>query len=287
LTRTLLFPTFMLLVALFITLVISSLFKPSKKMKPALPFLALLLIPLLVQAQFEQKITITLSGGVFSTFGDATYMPDYGSSAEDEEPRQLSNYKPGVHADIGIQYNLSRHFSIQADAGFMYAGEWFYDIYDGVNYTYFAIWDDVTDELLAEGHNELTLTNIGVGLTPKYYLLPGKRVNPFLFGGINLNFTSSTYTDNAWQAYHDLDMLDPDDSGPDRANIESNTGLGLYPGVGLEFNVNDQFGFVLKTGLYFVFLNEGQFYVPEQKENLNAFSIQAGLRFSFVKSKEL
>ena len=124
-------------------------------------------------------------------------------------------------------------------------------------------------------------------MTPKYYLLSGKRFNPYLFLGFNLNFTSTTFDDNEWEAYHDLDMLDPDDSGPDRANIESNTGAGFCPGLGLELSLSDQIGFYIQAGLYYILLNEEQFYVPEQNEDLKAITAQAGLRFSFLKSKDL
>ena len=82
---------------------------------------AFLLIPFLAFSQFEQKISVNLSGGIFSTVGAKTYMPDYGTSPEDEQPTQLANYKPGVYASLGIQYNINRHFSIQTDAGIMIA----------------------------------------------------------------------------------------------------------------------------------------------------------------------
>ncbi|MCK4749259.1 MAG: hypothetical protein KAT15_19535, partial [Bacteroidales bacterium] len=123
-------------------------------MKRTLTFLSIWLIPVISLAQFEQKISINLSGGMFSTFGTKTFMPDYGTSAEDEQPLQISNYEPGVFTSLGIQYNMNRHLSIQADVGVMYAGKWFYDDYDGHNYTGWAVWDPVTDELLAEGFNE-------------------------------------------------------------------------------------------------------------------------------------
>ena len=256
-------------------------------MKQILSLLAISLIPMLAHSQFEQKISLNLTGGMFSTFGAKTYMPDYGTSAEDEQPLQISNYKPGVYTSLGIQYNLNRHFSIQADVGYMYTDDWFYDDYGGHNYTGWAIWDPVTDELLAEGFNELSLKNISIGLTPRLYLFPGKRLIPFFFGGLTVNATSTTYDDNAWQAYHDLDMLDPDDSGPERANIEKNTGIGFHPGMGLELVLNDRIGFHVSAGLFIVLLNEENFYVPEQNENLNSITIQAGLRFSFLKSKKI
>jgi opacity protein-like surface antigen len=265
-------------------------FNPDKTlaMKQKTVFIFLLLIPAVAMSQFEQKISINLSGGIFTTFGNPVYQPDYWSSPEDDQPRQMANYNPGVHAMLGVQYNVNRHFSVQADVGVMHSGSWFYDIGEGENYYEFRIWDpDNEEEMLASGENELTLLNIGIGLTPKFYLLPGKRFNPFLFAGVSLNFTSTTFDDNQWQAYHDLDMLDPDDSGPDRANIENNTGAGLFPGIGLELALSDRIGFFIMSGASFVLLNEDNFYTPEQKENLNAFTAQAGLKISFLKSKDL
>ena len=259
-------------------------------MRSKLIFFALVFIPLITSAQFEQKISVTLSGGMFATLGPNTWMPDWGSVEEEREPLQIANYKPGVSATAGIQYNLNRHFSIQAELGLLSSSKWFYDDYDGHNYYEWAIWDPITDDLLAEGENELTMRNIGIGFTPKYYLMPGKKINPFLFTGVSVNFTSTTYEDNEWQAWQDLDMMDqfdPDGDGPDRAFIEENTGLGLNPGVGVEISINDNIGFHVLGGYYLVLLGEDSFYVPEQHENIHAIIVQAGLKFSFLKSKDL
>jgi len=112
-------------------------------------------------------------------------------------------------------------------------------------------------------------------------------MNPFLFGSLSLNFTSTTFEDNKWQALHDLDRLDPGDTEPDRAFIEHNRGMGFYPGIGLEFNVSDKFGFHLTAGYYFILLKEKEFLTPEQNENLHAITLQAGIRFSLLKSKDI
>jgi opacity protein-like surface antigen len=256
-------------------------------MKTVPLLISLWLLPMSLFAQFEQKISVTLSGGIFSTFGSTTFMPDYGSSPEDEQPMQMSNYKPGPYLSAGIQYNLNRHISIQAHVTHMSSGNWFFDVWEGLNYTHWAIWDDVDDILLAEGDNEWSMNNVGIGLVPRYYLLPGKRINPFLFAGISLNLTSTEYVDREWEAFRDLGMLDPDDSGPDRANIEKNTGLGAYPGAGIEFTITENISIFIASGVYLVLLNEENFYVPEMKENLQAITVQGGLKFSFLKSKDI
>jgi opacity protein-like surface antigen len=245
-------------------------------------------VPLVISAQFEQKISISISGGAFSTVGTKAYMPDYGSLPEDMEPFQMPNYLTGMAASIGFQFNLNRHLSFQGDLSILYSGSWFYDIGEGVNYTEYRIWDPDNEEiLLAKGNNELTLLNVGIGITPKYYLLPGKTLNPYIFSSFSMNLTSTTFDDNEWNAYRDLHMLEPGDDEPDRANIESNTGFGLCPGVGLEFNVSDQIGIHISAGYYYILLKEENFHAPEQNENLNAVTIKAGLRFSFLKSKDI
>ncbi len=256
-------------------------------MKHLSTFIALLMVSLTASSQFEQKLSVELSGGLFGTFGTKTWMPDWGSSSEDEEPLQIANYKPGPCGAIGFQYNLNRHFSVQANVGIMYTGKWYYDMYDGINYTYFAVWDPITDDLLAEGYRELSLLNVSLGIAPRYYLLPGKKLNPYIFTGLSMNITSATHEDNEWQALHDLDMLDPDDSGPDRAYIENNTGFGINPGLGLELDISDKIGFFISSGIHFILLNEENFYVPEQSENFKAFVIQGGVRLSFLKSKDI
>lgn len=266
-------------------------------MKRNLLLVSLLLMPLLAAAQFENKISLNLSGGMFYTVGPKTWLPDWGNPGLDEdwEPLQIANFSPGVHASVGIQYNLNRHISIQVDAGMMSSGKWFYDMYDGHNYTEWAVWhpDDMIDTLMAEGNQELTLKNIGIGITPKYYLLPGKIVNPFLFAGVSFNFTTTTYEDNEWQALHDLDemydmgFLDPDDSGPDGSYMPENTGIGFNPGLGIEINFHDNIGFHIVAGYYLVLIDKENFYVVEQSEHLHAVTVQAGLKFSFLKSRDL
>jgi hypothetical protein len=257
-------------------------------MKKKTVLLLLLLVPLALHSQFEQKISVNLSGGMFTTMGASVYQPDYWASSEDDIPLQISNYKPGPDAMLGIQYNLNRHFSIQVDVGVLFSGSWYFDVGEDINYTEFWVWDPDDEEiLLTSGENELTLKNIGIGITPKYYIRPGKKINPYLFAGISLNFTSTTFEDNYWAALKEFGLLDPPDDPPERANIEKNIGPGFFPGVGLDLALGDRFSLFLLSGIHVVMLKEGNFYTPEQQENLKALSAQAGIRVSFVKSKEL
>ena len=101
-----------------------------------------------------------------------------------------------------------------------------------------------------------------------------------------MNITSTTFEDNEWNARRDHGMLEVDED-PDRANIENNTGIGFYPGIGLDFSLSDNIGFYLTSGLYYFLTDEENFYTPEQKENFSAITIQAGIKFSFLKSKDI
>jgi len=256
-------------------------------MKKKCILLFLLLVPLALHSQFEQKISVSLSGGMFYTMGASTYRPDYWSSPEDDAPLMMSNFKPGADVMLGIQYNLNRHISIQLDGAVHYAGQWYFEE-DGISVLYYNIDDPDNDEIsLASGENELMFTNIAIGITPKFYFRPGKRVNPFLFAGINLNLTSTTFKDNEWAALKEHGLLDPPDDPPEQAFDLQNTGPGFFPGIGLDLALGDRLSLFLLSGYRLVLLKEDNFYTPEQHENLNALSVQAGIRVSFIKSKDL
>lgn len=256
-------------------------------MKKQIIIVIIIFFPFITRAQFEQKLSINLSAGTFKTIGSKTYLPEWASSQEESEPLQMPNFRPGVLGIAGIQFNLNRHLSLSADLGLMYSGQWYYNVYDNVNYLDFAIYDSITDELLADGSDELTLLNISIGFTPKYYLFPGKKINPYIFAGLTLNYTKSDFTDNQWQAYHDLNMLDPDDTGPCSPYLENSFGLGFYPGLGGEYNLSDNIGFFISMGYHLILLKKENFKSPEQEENLNFIDFHAGVRFSFLKSKNL
>ena len=69
--------------------------------------------------------------------------------------------------------------------------------------------------------------------------------------------------------------------------FEKSVGMGFYPGIGIEFNMNDNIGIFLQTGYWLILLNKNEFYYSEQEENFQAFKFQLGVRMSFWKSKKL
>ena len=243
-------------------------------------------LPGIIMAQFEQKLSINLSAGSFKTLGPKTFIPDY--APEEREPLQMSNFQPGFLGNAGIQYNMNRHLSLCTDLIFMYSGNWNYRKKEGGNWFDFQLYQyDTTDILLAEGSNELTLLNLSLGFTPKYYILPGKKFNPYIFTGITYNYTKSAFSDNYWKARRDFNMLAPDDTGPSNDYLEKNTGIGFHPGLGVEYSLSDNIGFYISAGYYFIHLRTENFKSESRKENLHAINVQGGIRFSFLKSKEL
>ena len=260
-------------------------------MKRKITFFCLIFFPIIIQAQFEQKLSINLSAGPFITIGKKDFAP-YPDYPTDFLPYQMPNFRTGVFGNIGLQFNANRHLSLNTDLGLMNSGTWYYSFHnDGINYLDFQLFeDDTTDVLLAEGSNEMTLLNLSLGFAPKYYLLPGKKINPYIFAGITINFTKVTFTDNYWQARKDNNMLAPDDTGPYNDFLEKNFGIGFHPGIGAEYNLNDNIGFFISAGYYIILLNKDNFKPQERvenKENFHSVNLHAGIRFSFLKSKNL
>lgn len=241
----------------------------------------------LLNAQFEQKMSITLSAGAVKTVGKKTYVPEWASSSDEFEPYQMPNYKPGVLINGAIQLNINRHFSLGLDIGYMHSASWFYDAYEGVNYLYYEVSDDQGEVVLANGENEMDLTSVSIGLVPRYYLYLSEKFSLFPFAGFNINFTTAKYQDNEWQDANRLGRLDPDDTGPYHPYLEKNTGLGVGSGFGVEYVLNDKIGFYLSAGYQYILLDEANFKSSEQVENFQALLLHAGIRLSFLKSKKL
>jgi hypothetical protein len=241
--------------------------------------LVFILSPILLNAQFEQKVSINFSVGGFKTIG-------YEMGEYEYDPLQMPHYRPGIIAEAGFQYNISRRISVMAAAGIMYSGSWSFMIGD-YDYLHYTISDPETEDILAEGLNELNLFNFSIGVYPKYYLLPSKKWNPYIFAGLNINFTQANYTDNWWIDANDLDQLPPDDTGPYSPFLEKNTGIGFIPGIGIEYSRSDRFKLTFTSGYYLIELNEENFKNQYVIEDFNAFFLQIGVRLSFLKSKNL
>lgn len=250
-------------------------------MKKSLFLIFLLPVSILVRAQFEQKASINFAIGTFKTFG-------YELGEYDYDPLQMPHYRPGITADGGFQFNISRHFSLMAGIGIMYSGKWSYKMGD-YDYLHYTIYDTIPDPyvLLAEGKNKLNLFNFDVGIYPKYYLFAVKKWNPYIFAGVSINFTSAKYTDNCWSDAKANNYLPPDDTGPYSPWLEKNTGIGFIPGIGIEHGSGGRITLDFSAGWNHIGLKEVNFKSQYVTENFNAFFLHAGLRLNFFMTKDL
>jgi opacity protein-like surface antigen len=252
-------------------------------MKRKILILGFFLFSLLINAQFEQKVSINLSAGMFKTFGDKYgYRPD-----GEPLPKQMASYKAGIVSELGFQYNINRRFSILAELGIMYSNKWELIAEDGHNWMQYENWAD-SATFISSGLNELNLFNFSISIKPKLYILPGKKINPFLYAGINLNYTHAKYTNKQWDEWVAAGQNDPEET-PYNPFLEKNVGLGFNPGLGIEYNPSEKISVFLTAGYYHIFMNEKNFQYDqlEGAADLNAFLIQAGIRYSFIKSKSL
>lgn len=247
------------------------------------------LFPAILSAQFEKKVSVNLSTGLFKTFGPKDYPDPY----DDEYtfPYLMPNFQTGWTFNGGVQFNYNRQVSFEANLGIARSGFWYYEYYDpwdGKYYSwdYWEICDEYTDEPIASGENYLTLFNLSLGFAPKYYFLPSKKINPYAFLELNLNYTTVKYIDAEYEEYVKLGREDELGESWTETLMEKSFGFGIYPGIGAELTVNESIGIFAQTGYWLILLNKKEFEYLE-KENFHAFKFQLGVRMSFWKSKEL
>jgi hypothetical protein len=247
-------------------------------MKLKVFFIPFLIIPMAAVAQFDQKVSMNLSAGVFKTFGQK--LGEY-------EPMQMPNYGIGFAARGGAQFRIGDRFSLVADVGIMTSHSWSYSEGENNDFMYWAIIDPDTEETIAEGKNYLDILNISAGIKPVWYLVSEKNWRPYLFLGVSINFTDAYYEDLHWAELEKRDMLPPDDEGPYNGYLEHNFGLGLNPGFGLEYSPGKRMHYYLSAGYCFIDLLADNFKSPSMVENFHAVEVQAGIRFNFIKSRDL
>ncbi len=150
------------------------------------------LLPVKLHAQFERMLSLNVSGGYFNTIGWDGWQEDWQSLPEGNGPSLMPNFVGGPAFTAGLQYNFSRHFSVEFQLGFSYSFNWYFDSseegQEDNNYLYFEVEDPVSGEIVATGENYMDMVNMHLALAPRYYFLPGRKVNPFVYAGISLNY---------------------------------------------------------------------------------------------------
>lgn len=198
-------------------------------MKPIVVKTALLLVlnviiaSNLAIAQFEQKFTLQFAGGYVKSIS-----PEYFTEV----------FEDGFSVDAGAQYNFSRSTSLVVL----------------VKYSkYFANEDTFLGGL--EAYYNL----LGISLCPKFRFNPDKRVNPYIFGGVSINYVSFTLGGTSFQN-------------------DSPASFGVTGGIGLDFRITDNFA---------LFWQAGANTIKPQRDWFSAFYTQVGINISILKSKSL
>jgi len=244
-----------------------------------------------VQGQFEQKLSINFYGGLFNTLGSHSFEPE-GSGGDYTDPTLMPNFKPGFSIGASFQVNLNRHFSLEGFMGYMGSLAWYYDASDGgqepFNYLYYEVYADTVDyNVLFSGENEMTLSNLTIGLAPRYYFLPGKKLNPFASAGITYNITYVNFIDNITDDYIAYGLIDELETGDEFNWFTDHSGLGMTVSGGVEYAVNEFIGLFAQVGYYFIPLKKEAFIYEAKYADFHSLNLHLGIRLSFLKSKDL
>jgi hypothetical protein len=256
-------------------------------------------------AQFEQKVTLNFSVGSIMPIGvkEYTYKSINGDYINTWlMPYLFSNYKMGYSFTGGALFNINRYFSLGTGIGVERIGNWEYtDSYtmNGVRYEKeFLAWE-ITQEgsVLDEGINELKMYNLSIGVFPRVNLAYGKRLNPYVFVEVTFNYTDINYVDNRRDSWIDLggseqsyDEWFESLSSPSAYNKtpQSSFGVGLYPGVGFDFNLNSNMGLFIQGGYSFISINKSDLEEANlEPESFNTIKVEVGIKFSFLRSKDI
>jgi len=251
-------------------------------------FLLLIFFSGTLSAQFEQKLSLNVSAGYFKTLGWDGWEENW----EEHGPSLMPNFKGGPSFTAGLQYNFSRHFSVEFQLGYRYAPSWYFDASpegeEAHNYLHFEIYDEATSTVLAAGENYMDLNNVHLGIAPRFYFIPGSRLNPFVYAGLNLNYTDVYFDNVELQTCESEGWLDLYEENPELVNwFEYNVGIGFMAGVGVEYVINDSWGIFVMASYHFISLNDKAFFKDSYLMNYHDLEIQLGARFSLLKSKTL
>ena len=226
--------------------------------------------------QFDKKLTFNAFVGTTAPLGNRVNP--------DNVPYVFTNFRNGLQLGAGGQYNFSNKFSTGVNATALLA----------INYTNpIEALGSKQDIIEKEKANYSTsyFTNYSLGISLKYKLLRQAKVNPYVFGEVNINYYSGDVAPRL--QYYEADNRLVADSLTIRnkytifrfnsKQINSAVALGGNVGVGIDVKISDTFTFMLQ-GVYFGVATKQN---SELGENLNYLGIQSGLRFSILKQKSI
>ncbi|HOP03582.1 MAG TPA: outer membrane beta-barrel protein [Tenuifilaceae bacterium] len=258
-----------------------------------------------LKAQFENKVTFNFSLGAIQPIGIQEYI--YQSDNLHYEntflmPYLFSNYKQGFTFTGSAQFNINRFFSVGTGIGVERIGNWEYtEAYtwnDERKERDFLSWTITSGEtLLDKGTNELNLYNLSIGVFPRINLAYGKKVNPYIFTEITFNYTDINYVNNQRISWIDLGGTEEDydewyssltTPAAFKNTPQSSFGVGLYPGLGIDFNISQNLGIFIQGGYSFISINKSDLEDANlEAENFKTIKAELGVKVSFLRSKDI
>jgi len=267
-----------------------------------------------LSAQFEQKVTMNFSAGSISPIGvkDYIYHNKYTISGVNYDdtwlyPYIFSNYNQGFTITGGLQFNLNRYFSLGVGIGFDKIAGWHYQD----NYSYsdngttttrvsndflsWKIYNSDTTAVVKSGVNNLKLNNFSIGVFPRFNLLYGKRINPYIFTQITFNYTDINYVNNRKSAYEELGRIS-EFNATTTSNLrnsfqntpQNSFGVGFYSGFGFDISLSQNLGFYIQGGYSYISINKSDLKKANlQSENFKTIKVEVGVKLSFFKSKDI
>ena len=256
-------------------------------------------------AQFENKVTFNFSLGGIQPIGVKEYIFQSDNLHYENTfimPYLFSNYKKGFTFTGGAQFNINRYFAVGTGIGVERIGSW--DYTESYNWNgdrierEFLSWTITSGEtLLDKGVNELNLYNLSIGVFPRINLAYGKKINPYVFAEITFNYTDINYVNNQREAWIDLggteEAFDEWYSSLTTPAAFKNTpqssfGVGLYPGIGIDFNISQNLGIFLQGGYSFISINKSDLEEANlEPENFKTIKAELGVKVSFLRSKDI
>ena len=256
-------------------------------------------------AQFENKVTLNFSLGAIQPIGQKEYIyqaPNGYYTNTWLMPYLFSNFKQGASFTGAVMFNLNRVFSVGVGVGVERIGNWEYiDEYTAngerieKNFLSWTITQE--DYILDEGVNELNMNNFSIGVFPRVNLAYGKRFNPYLFVEVTFNYTDINYVDKRRDSWIELGGSEQeyDDwynslTSPSAYNNtpQRSFGVGLYPGLGFDINLSSNMGIFMHGGYSFISINKSDLEDANlEPENFHTAKVEVGLKFSFLRSKDI
>lgn len=185
-------------------------------------FALIVLSPFTVNAQFEQKLTLQLSGGYVNSLAPESFA---------------KSFPNGFSLDGGLQYNVNRNLGIVALA----------------KYATFLSGTSGGGQILNVEYHQF-----GISLCPKYRFMASENINPYILGGLSLNFIRMTIPDFSFSSDYRL-------------------AFGTIGGVGLDVRLTDNLALFVQGGVVSYQLDDW----------LTSAFVQVGFNINMFKAKSL